>query len=125
MPREIPKPWSGFLRDLDSAVSGPAEVVALGGFVMSLQYGMPRATGDIDLLFVSSEHVRDELLRAGRRGSALHRKHRLYLDYVVLTVEPAGYRSRAIEMFPESLTNLRLFCLDPVDCLPLNGILRS
>lgn len=115
MPPEIPRPWNEFLRDLDHAVSAPAEAVALGGFVMSVQYGMPRATGDIDLLFVSSDRVRDELLTAGGRGSPLHRKHRLYVDYVVLTVEPADCRNRAIEMFPDSLVSLRLLCLDPYD----------
>jgi len=115
MPREIPEPWNRFLLDLDGAVSGSAEVVALGGFVMSVQYGMPRPTGDIDLLFVSSALVRDELLTAGGRGSPLHRKHRLYVDLVVLLVEPADYRARVIEMFPRSLVNLRLFCLDPYD----------
>jgi len=82
---------------------------------MAVQYGLPRPTGDIDLLFVSSELVRDELLSAGGRGSPLHRKHRLYVDYVVLSVEPADYRSRVIEMFPGTLVNLRLFCLDPYD----------
>ena len=115
MHREIPEPWNRFLLDLDGAVSGSADAVALGGFVMSVQYGMPRPTGDIDLLFVSSDLVRDELLRAGGRGSLLHQKHHLYVEYVVLSVEPAEYRGRVIEMFPGSLGNLRLFCLDPYD----------
>jgi hypothetical protein len=115
MPAEIPEPWSGFLRDLDSAAHGPAELHCLGGFVVSMKYGMPRPTADIDVLSVSPSAKQRELMELGRRGSRLHRKHGVYLDSVVLRVHPADYETRLTEMFPQALAKLRLMALDPYD----------
>ena len=115
MPPEISQPWRGFLRDLDGAIAVPAELRCLGGFVVSMQYGLERPTADIDFLSLASRLEATELIRIGGRGSALHREHGVYLDLVVLTVEPADYEQRLTEMFPGEFTRLRLMALDPYD----------
>ena len=45
--QDPPLPWSAFLDDLDQAISEPTELHCIGGFVVSLLYGLPRPTGDV------------------------------------------------------------------------------
>ena len=40
MPREIPKPWDAFLKDLDRSLEEPVEFHCLGGFVVTMMYGL-------------------------------------------------------------------------------------
>jgi uncharacterized nucleotidyltransferase DUF6036 len=115
MPPEIPQPWRGFLRDLDRTITAPAQLRCLGGFVVAMQYGLERPTADIDFSSLSSSLAASELIRLGGRGSKLHREHGIYLDLVILTVEPANYEQRVSEMFPGELKRLRLMALDPYD----------
>jgi len=42
MPREIPKPWDAFLKDLDRSLEEPVELHCLGGFVLTMLYGLKR-----------------------------------------------------------------------------------
>jgi hypothetical protein len=53
MPVEIPEPWLSFLRDVDRALSRRIEVHCLGGFVLGVQWGFPRPTGDVDFVEVA------------------------------------------------------------------------
>jgi len=46
--QDPPLPWSAFLDELDQAISEPIELHCIGGFVVSLLYGLPRPTGDVD-----------------------------------------------------------------------------
>jgi hypothetical protein len=46
--QDPPLPWSAFLDALDQAMSEPIELHCIGGFVVSLLYGLPRPTGDVD-----------------------------------------------------------------------------
>ncbi len=115
MPPEIPQPWRGFLKDLDRAVAAPTTLHCLDGFVVAIQYGLERPTADIDVLSVSSSLGVNELTELGGRGSKLHLAHGVYLDFVVLTVEPADYEQRVTEMFAGRLERLRLMALDPYD----------
>lgn len=46
--QDPPLPWSAFLDELDQAISEPIELHCVGGFVVSLLYGLPRPTGDVD-----------------------------------------------------------------------------
>jgi len=50
MPREIPKPWDAFLKDLDRSLGEPVELHCLGGFVLTMLYGLKRPTADVDVL---------------------------------------------------------------------------
>jgi len=44
----VPDPWRGFLAEIDSALASPTELVLMGGFVISLLYGLDRETQDLD-----------------------------------------------------------------------------
>jgi hypothetical protein len=46
--QDAPMPWSAFLDELDQAISVPIELHCIGAFVVSLLYGLPRPTGDVD-----------------------------------------------------------------------------
>ncbi len=52
MPPDIPKPWGAFLKDLDRELERPIELHCLGGFVMTMLYGLTRPTADVDVLAV-------------------------------------------------------------------------
>lgn len=122
MPLEIPKPWNAFLKDLDRALEGPVELHCLGGFVLTMLYGLVRPTADVDVLVVRPPMDINQL--AGI-GSPLHKKHRVYLQLVtVLEAYPEDYEERLTEMFPGALSNLRLFALDPHD-LALTKLRRN
>ncbi len=115
MPSEIPQPWLAFLRDLDDAVDGPVEFHCLGGFVVSLRFGMPRPTGDIDLICIRPSTKTEALLSLAGKGSILHGKHKVYLDFVTLRVQPENYEKRLTEMFPGTFRKIRLMAVDPYD----------
>lgn len=122
MPLDIPKPWSAFLNDLDRAVGMPVELHCLGGFVLTMLYGLARPTADVDVLAVRPPVDVNQI--AGI-GSSLHKKHRVYLQLVtVLEAYPEDYEERLTEMFPDAFRNLRLFALDPYD-LALTKLRRN
>ena len=66
----IPEPWLSFLRDVDSALSRPVEVHCLGGFVLSVLWGLPRPTGDVDFIEIKPSGAVSELREiAGEENS--------------------------------------------------------
>jgi len=116
MPPSIPKPWDAFLTELDRALDEPVELHCIGGFVVALAYGIGRPTADVDVLEVRPPEARAQLGRLAGLRSALHRRHKLYLQQVtVLGAYPEDYATRLTEMFPGALGRLRLFALDPYD----------
>jgi hypothetical protein len=122
MPLEIPAPWGAFLKDLDRELVKPVELHCLGGFVVTMLYGLVRPTADIDVLAVRPQMDLNPL--AGL-GSSLHRKHRIYVQRVtVLEAYPEDYEDRLTEMFPGAFRNLRLLALDPYD-LALTKLRRN
>jgi hypothetical protein len=46
--KPLPSPWRDFLSELDHMLPQPVEIHCIGGFVLTLFYGLPRTTGDID-----------------------------------------------------------------------------
>jgi hypothetical protein len=58
------------------------------------------------------------------QGSALHRKHKLYLQLVGVATVPDSYESRLREIFPGVFKHLRLRGLDPYD-LALSKLERN
>jgi len=112
---EPPEPWRAFLSELDRAVPGDVHLHCLGGFVMIVRYGMPRPTADVDVLAVTPRESLNLVLQLAGRGTALHRRHRVYLDFVSIAAYPDSYESRLTEMFPGAFSKLRLFALDPYD----------
>jgi hypothetical protein len=59
--QDPPLPWSAFLDELDQAISEPIELHCIGGFVVSLLYGLPRPTGDVDYVAAIPRYRIEEL----------------------------------------------------------------
>lgn len=127
LPGEIaipPEPWHSFLKELDAVVSEEVHFQCMGGFVVTQLYGLKRSTGDLDVLSIAPVEQRKELLEKGGHGSTLHKKHKLYLDYVGVASIPYEYESRLIEMYPGTYKHIRLFALDPYE-IALSKLCRN
>jgi hypothetical protein len=46
--QRLPSPWLEFLTELDSKLTEPLALHCIGGFVLTLFYGIGRSTADID-----------------------------------------------------------------------------
>ena len=69
MPPEVPPPpWHDFFVEVEAALPAPVEIHCLGGFVLSMLYGMPRPTGDVDFLWAVPDAQISFLGGAGREG---------------------------------------------------------
>jgi hypothetical protein len=100
---------------LDAAARGEVELHCLGGFVVTVLYGLARPTADVDVLAIAPRGEAEHLTDVAGKGSALHRRHGLYLDLVTVVTVPEDYDRRLVEMFPGAFKRLRLFTLDPYD----------
>ena len=114
---ELPSPWAEFLAELDALLSEQVQLHCIGGFVVSLFYGLPRPTGDIDYYSVFPVHCEDDLKAAAGPGSRLHRKYKVYFQRVAVTSLPENYEARLGEMFPGRFDKLKLYALDPYDLI--------
>ncbi len=115
MPSELPEPWRSFLLGLDRMISSDVAFHCLGGFVVTACYGLPRPTGDLDVLLVLPSESQATLVMLAGRNSDLHRKHGVYLDVVTVATYPENYERRLLEVFPGVCRRIRLFALDPYD----------
>ena len=111
---ELPSQWLGFLTAVDKALPEPLSLHCVGGFVVSLFYGLRRPTGDIDYWTAIPNLDLDTL--AGR-NSALAREYGVYLQRVTVSHMPDEYGTRLEEMFPGQFRKLRLFAPDPYDLI--------
>jgi hypothetical protein len=118
-----PEPWRSFLADIDALAPEDLMLHCIGGFAVSLYFGLARPTGDLDLVEVAP-HTAVWLEQTAGRGSALHRKHKLYVQIVTVATLPDSYADRVTEMFPQTFERLRLFVLDPYD-LALSKVSRN
>ena len=121
---QAPEPWRSFLGELDRESTEETRLDCMGGFVVTLLYGLPRATSDLDVLLIAPREQRAPLLELGVRGGALHRKYKIYLDYVAVATVPEDYEGRLTEMFPGAYKHLRICALDPYD-LALSKLERN
>ena len=124
-----PEPWASFLAALDAAVGTPVAIQCLGGFVLehACRIQRDKPTEDIDFLsaidIAHSAPINIESL-AGK-GSAFHRQHKLYVQYVGVSTPPCHYQQRLVAMYPQvQWKNLRLFALEAHD-LALSKIERN
>jgi hypothetical protein len=122
--QNLPSPWREFLDELDEALSEQVELHCIGGFVISLLYGLPRPTGDVDYISAIPRHRIEELERLAGRESKLARKYKVYLQRVAIATMPEDYESRLAEMFPGRFKKLKLFAPDPYD-LALSKLERN
>jgi hypothetical protein len=68
----------------------------IGGFAVSLHDGIGRATGDIDLAEVAPHAAKAWLTNTAGRDSALHLKHKVYVQVVTIATCPHSYEDRLI-----------------------------
>lgn len=130
MPHETPRlqtrvepgyPWAPFLCDIDEKLAAPIQLQCLGGFVVTQHYGLGRETSDIDCVAVIGERQ----INFAEAGSDLHRKYRVYLQYVTVATLPCSYADRLQSMFPKAhWKHLQLFALDATD-LALSKLERN
>ena len=118
-----PEPWRSFLAEVDARLNAARELHCCGGFVLTQLYGVARTTSDVDFLGVVPD-VGAELIDIGGKGSALHHKHKVYLDAVTVVTPPENYEDRLVPMFPGTWRRLRLFGLEAHD-LALSKLERN
>ena len=109
MPAEhLHEPWRSFLRDIDMQLAGPTEIHCLGGFVVAEYYALARPTSDVDIIQVRGASSVADVQRIGGKGSALAKKHRVYIDIVTVADVPERYEGRLIDVYPGEFRNLRV-----------------
>ena len=123
-PDKLPEPWHSFLAEIDRLVTEDIELHCIGGFVVSLRYGLDRPTGDIDIVQAKPAKAKAWLTATAGAGSALHKKHKVYLQVVTVASIPENYESRLTELFDGQFRRLRLFVPDPYD-LALSKLTRN
>lgn len=102
------------LSEVDALLQAPLVLHCFGGFVVTLLYGAARLTADVDVFLNAPGNIGQLPALAGK-GSALHRKHGVYLDFVAIASVPENYDQRLTEMFPGVFKQLRLLAFDPYD----------
>lgn len=108
-------PWKEFLEEIDRQLTIDCRVVVFGGFAVTQEYGLSRETNDIDLLDVVPRGLGSILVELAGRESLLAKRHRVYLDLVVMANPPYDYESRLQPMYDGAFTHLQLFVMDPYD----------
>ena len=111
----LPSPWREFLSGLDDMLPQPVELHCIGGFVLTLFYGLPRTTGDIDYYTAIPADL--DLDTMAGQGSALHQKHKVWLHRVGVANLPEDYATRLGEMAPGQFRRLKILVPDAYDCI--------
>jgi Nucleotidyltransferase of unknown function (DUF6036) len=125
MPSErLPEPWQSFLAEIDRAAAHTLDLHCIGGFAVTLRYGLMRPTGDIDVAEVIPSETKAWLAEFAGEGTPLHKRFKIYVQIVTIADLPYLYEERLTEMFAGSFQNLRLFVLDPYD-LVLSKLTRN
>ena len=115
-PREaIPEPWRSFLNELDRIADSTVRLDCIGGFVVTMLYGLKRPTADVDVLEIAPRAAAEAFSAVAMRGGPLFKKYGIYLERFTVTQPPYEYESRLHEMFPGAFQHLRLMALDPYD----------
>jgi hypothetical protein len=99
---------------VDACLTENIQLHCCGGFVVTQFYGVARTTSDIDFLG-AVPNVGGTLTEIAGKGSALHRKHKVYLDEVTVATPPENYEDRLSPMFPGVWVRLQLFALEAHD----------
>lgn len=115
VPDTVPDPWFSFLKELDELATAPVHFHCIGGFVVTMLYGLGRTTADVDVLQIVPRSARDSFAQVAMRDGELHLKYGVYLDHVTVVTHPDEYESRLREMFSGVFRHLRLMALDPYD----------
>jgi hypothetical protein len=94
-PREaIPEPWRSFLNELDRIAISMVRLDCIGGFVVTMLYGLSRPTADVDVLEIAPRAVADAFSQVAMLGGPLFQKYGVYLDRVTIAQPPYEYGTR-------------------------------
>src|SRR5256885_17148169 len=93
----LPAPWVAFLGGLDSLVPEPVALHCIGGFVLTVLYGVPRGTSDLDCVAILPHH---DLEAIAGRGSASATTSRAYFQDSPVKAMPEASERRLTELFP-------------------------
>jgi uncharacterized nucleotidyltransferase DUF6036 len=113
-----------FLNEVDRILPSPTRLDCLGGFVVTLLYGLSRPTADIDVLEIAPRSAAPSIFEIAARGGPLHKKYGIYLEQIGMIHVPEDYEERLRKMFPGSFQHLRVMALDPYD-LALSKLERN
>jgi len=72
MPDTLPEPWFSFLKELDELVNGPVHFHCIGGFVVTMLYGLGRTTADVNVLHITPRSAEDAFAHVAMKGGKLH-----------------------------------------------------
>ncbi len=111
----ILEPWRSFLRALDARLTEKTSLHCMGGFAVSVLYRMARPTADLDVLSLVPTYQVGQVLEVAGKGSPLHKRYGLYVDYVTVATPPEDYLTRLREVPLGEQIKLRIFALDPYD----------
>ena len=114
---KLVSPWKEFLEELDALLSEQVDVHCMGGFVVSVYYGRPITTGDIDYFSALPAYCVNDLQTRAGQHSPLAVKHGVHLQHFSANSLPEDYEKRLAEMFPGQFKNLRLYAPDPYDLI--------
>ena len=123
-PKQVPEQWRSFLEELDQGATEEIRLDCMGGFVVTVLYGFSRETSDLDVLLIAPRERGRPLLELGAQGGTLHKKYKVYLDYVGVAKVPEDYEERLTVMFAGEFKHLRICALDPYD-LTLSKLERN
>ena len=112
---DLPRPWREFLAEVDRRLPRAVQLHCLGGFVVAVSHGRPRATGDLDYIDIIPRDAMGDLERIAGRDSAMAKKHRLYFQHVGVGSLPESYAERLTELFPGHFEKLRLLEVEAHD----------
>ena len=101
--KSILEPWKSFFTEIDNSLHEELALHCLGGFVMTMLYGLDRPTADVDVLPLGVNSAAESLMRLAGEGSALHNKCGIYLQIVGIAQIPLNYEDR--------LTSTTFVCL--------------
>src|SRR6476620_11083915 len=100
MPHDrLPEPWYSFFAEIDQTLDQPVALHCIGGFAIAMLYGLPRPTVDVDCVTVIPVDQTARLQSLAGEGSALHKKHGVYMQHVGIVTVPDKYNDRLIPMF--------------------------
>jgi hypothetical protein len=68
-PREaMPEPWRSFLNELDRVVTSTVRLDCIGGFVVTMLYGLSRPTANVDVLEIAPRAAADAFSQVAMLG---------------------------------------------------------
>jgi hypothetical protein len=95
----LPSPWRQFLAEVDRKLEETVEIHCAGGFALTVVYGIPRTTADLDYLSAIPSDSSEVLDRIAGQDSALAKKYKVYLQFVRGVSDfPEDYEARLLNL---------------------------